>query len=97
MSPFARAEWRRMDWRILATLGVLTILSLLFLHSAGYDPDTPRHCLDECRSLEVLSRNLRGDDVPAAFIERIAVIREVAKELDAGDCHAGHVALSRLR
>ena len=43
MSPFAKAEWRRMDWRILVTLGVLTLLSLLFLHSAGYDASTGRY------------------------------------------------------
>ena len=43
MSPFARAEWRRMDWRIVVTLGALTLLSLLFLHSAGYDASTGRY------------------------------------------------------
>jgi rod shape determining protein RodA len=43
MSPLARPDWRRLDWRILATLGILALLSLLFLHSAGYDAPTGRY------------------------------------------------------
>jgi rod shape-determining protein RodA len=35
-----RPNWRHLDWRILATLGALVLLSLLFLSSAGYDPDS---------------------------------------------------------
>jgi len=37
---FARPDYRRLDRRILAVLAVLTFLSLLFINSAGYDPDT---------------------------------------------------------
>lgn len=43
MSPRAKPEWRRLDWRIIVTLGILTLLSLSFLHSAGYDASTGRY------------------------------------------------------
>ncbi len=43
MTPGSKPQWRRLDGRILAVLGVLALLSLLFLHSAGYDPATGRY------------------------------------------------------
>ena len=35
-----RPNWRHLDWRIIAVLAALLLLSLLFLSSAGYDPVT---------------------------------------------------------
>jgi len=38
MSAWARPQMHRIDWRIVGLLLALSALSLLFLHSAGYDP-----------------------------------------------------------
>ena len=43
MSRGARFTLRRLDGRIFAVLGILSILSLLFIGSAGYDPATGRY------------------------------------------------------
>jgi rod shape determining protein RodA len=43
MKSLSRARWKRLDFRILVVLFVLTLLSLLFLHSAGYDAASGRY------------------------------------------------------
>ncbi|MHC4473961.1 MAG: rod shape-determining protein RodA [Planctomycetota bacterium] len=40
MSAGQRPDWRRLDYRILTVLAALSVLSLVFIHSAGYDPGT---------------------------------------------------------
>lgn len=39
----ASFSWRRLDGRILVVLGLLSVLSLLFIGSAGYDPATGQY------------------------------------------------------
>ncbi len=38
-----KADFARLNIRILAVLGVLSVISLLFLHSAGYDPASGKY------------------------------------------------------
>jgi rod shape-determining protein RodA len=38
-----RPNWRRLDWRILGVLAALSVLSLLFIHSAEGDPGSDEY------------------------------------------------------